>query len=259
MSSHQPLLSVITVVYNWAETIQKTIDHVFLQDYKNFEYIIIDGMSTDNTSEIVSTYWDRIVYIREPDGGLYDAMNKWIKLARGEVIGIINADDFYLPGTFAEVMKKFTETHSIDFIHWNTIDCEKNWSHFESTPYSAKLLRYWMCIKHPTCFVKKKVYDKIGVFDTSYQIAADYDFVLRAYMKGYHFHHLNRATVFFRRDGISDKRRFLASCEQLKVQKNNRCGNSIISFFVFIYWVLVKPVYRYIKSLLFNFHYWRKL
>lgn len=255
MPSHQPLLSVITVVYNWAETIQKTIDHVFLQDYKNFEYIIIDGMSTDNTSEIVSTYWDRIVYIREPDEGLYDAMNKWIKLARGEVIGIINADDFYLPGTFAEVMKKFIGTRSIDIIHGNIIDSEKNWSYFESRPYPESLLRYWMCIKHPTCFVRKKVYDKIGVFNTSYKIAADYDFVLRAYMQGYHFYNLDRAMVFFRRDGISDKRCFLASCEQLKVQKNNHCHGSIISFFVFVYWFLVKPLIRKIFSALFNLYY----
>ncbi len=253
-----PYLSVITVVFNWGKTIQKTIESVLSQNNQNCEYIIVDAMSTDETEEIIRSY-SGITYVREPDRGLYDAMNKWIKLARGEVIGIINADDFYLPGTFAEVMKEFTRTQSTDIIHGNIIDCEKNWSYFESRPYSVNLLRYWMCIKHPTCFVKRKVYDKIGAFDTSYQIAADYDFVLRAYMKGYHFHHLDRATVFFRRDGISDKRRFLASCEQLKVQKNNRCGNSIISFFVFIYWVLVKPLYRYIKSLLFNFRYWRKL
>lgn len=244
---YQPFFSIITPVHNWWKTIKKTIDSVLSQSYKNFEYIIVDAMSDDETEKIVSSYWNQIIYVREPDKGLYDAMNKWINFSSGEIIGIINSDDFYLPDVFDHMLSAFRRLKNVDIFHWNIFDVQNNWTYFESKPYPISLMYYWMCIKHPTCFVKKKVYEEIGLFNISYKIAADYDFLLRAYLKGFCFNYLDRTIVSFSRGGASDTNLLTGSCEQLKIRKSNLCKNSILAYMVFLYW-LCKPIMRKIFS-----------
>ena len=178
-------ISIITVVYNNEKEIEDTIKSVLNQTYKNIEYIIIDGSSTDNTRNIIKKYIKKIsIFISEPDNGLYYAMNKGIRIATGDVIGFINSDDFYFSSSVIEKIADEFISKKIDCLYGDIVYVEsKN---------SSKIIRYWKSKKyekglfkkgwhpaHPSFFVKKHIYDKYGVFNTNFTIAADYELMLR--------------------------------------------------------------------------------
>jgi glycosyltransferase involved in cell wall biosynthesis len=178
-------ISIITVVWNNKETIKDAIDSILHQTYKNIEYIIIDGASTDGTIEIVKNYGDNISkFVSEKDNGLYDAMNKGIRLSTGDVVGILNSDDIYNNNRVIEnVMDKF-----INF-NINSLYGDLEYVEAENTD---KVVRYWKSSKfvegsfskgwhppHPSFFVKKEIYDKYGIFDDNNKISADFELMLR--------------------------------------------------------------------------------
>lgn len=178
--------SIITVAYNSAQTIKRTIESVLNQTYKNIEYIIVDGASKDDTVAIVQGYekdFDgRLKWVSEPDEGLYYAMNKGIDMATGSIIGIINSDDWYEPDA-VENMVKLIE----DMCRDNSTELVVAYGALKSwlddveqkvTVGDHTRIREAM-IGHPTCFVTKALYDRCGVFDTKYISAADYDLILR--------------------------------------------------------------------------------
>jgi glycosyltransferase involved in cell wall biosynthesis len=178
-------VSIITVCYNSASTIEDTIKSVLNQNYSNLEYIIIDGGSSDNTLEIIEKYKSGISkVISEKDDGIYFAINKGIALATGEIIGILHADDFY-NGDFViqEVVKAFEEKNSdtvygdLQYVHRENADkIIRNW---HSGSYSHGLfIKGWMP-PHPSFFVLKKCYDQYGLFNTTLKSAADYEMMLR--------------------------------------------------------------------------------
>lgn len=222
-------LTIITAVYNGASTIRDTIDSVLTQNVNDIEYIIVDGMSIDGTADIVESYDDkRIKYIREPDRGIYDAMNKGIRSAAGDVIGIINSDDFYVPGILNEIMSYFAQYSDVDIIHGNTFDVDQKGRVKISKPHNLDSLKYGMTLRHPTCFVKKNIYKKIWLFDQQFHIAADYDFLLRCYMQWTKFFYVDKVFVRFRRGGISDTNRIESCREQTAVRKKNKCRYIIL-------------------------------
>jgi glycosyltransferase involved in cell wall biosynthesis len=196
-------ISVITVCLNSGKTIEQTIQSVINQKNCNYEYIIIDGKSTDDTLEIIKKYRDRIsVVVSEPDSGIYDAMNKGISLATGDVVGIINSDDWFEPGAFARVEKYFRDTDAeVVYGKMNAIDLEGNVQIL--IPSNIEKIRYEMETPHPTVFVKREIYKKYGVFQLKYKIAADYELMLRLYTKGVKFKHLEYILANFRMGGIS--------------------------------------------------------
>lgn len=181
----EPKISIITVVYNGEATLEKCITSVRNQDYKNIEYIIINGNSTDTTDEIIKANEDIVdIYLNEPDNGIYDAINKGIKLANGDYIGILNSDDWY------------TEDHSIAMVvdHMERCKCDALHAPIDVYDSQNKILRRARCMylgrksfllgfhpRHPTLVVKSAVYEKIGLFDLRYPISADYDFMFRAF------------------------------------------------------------------------------
>lgn len=178
-------ISIITVTYNSSKTLKDTIESVLKQTYKNYEHIIVDGLSKDNTMEIVKEYetkYDgKLKYISEKDSGLYDAMNKGIKMAIGDIIGILNSDDIYAhENVLQEIVEKFKETNcdgtyaSLIFMDEETM---KKPQRIWNSP-KGKLKNGWHPA-HPTLYLKKEVYDKIGLFNLNYRIAADYDFMIR--------------------------------------------------------------------------------
>ena len=182
-------LSIITVSYNAVETIEDTINSVLSQDHKDVEYIIIDGASTDGTCDIINKYQDQLsVIVSEKDDGIYDAMNKGIALCRGEVIGILNADDVYAEDqTLSNVMDAF-RTHNSDAVYG---DLE-----YVSKADLSKVIRYWRSRDHnngdfkkgwmpphPTFFLKRKIYSQHGVYRTEFRISADYELMLRMFVK----------------------------------------------------------------------------
>jgi glycosyltransferase involved in cell wall biosynthesis len=178
-------ISIITVVWNNASTIRDAIDSVLGQTYDNIEYIVVDGASTDGTVEIVQSYDDKISkFVSEKDKGLYDAMNKGIRLATGNVIGILNSDDFYIDEFVIEnVVKEFEEKQCdsvyADLVFVKPENLDKVVRYYDSSHFSPSKFAYGWMPAHPTFFVKREFYEKYGVFKTDYKIAADYELLTR--------------------------------------------------------------------------------
>jgi len=178
-------ITIITPTYNSAKTLSRTIDSVISQNYNNLEYIIIDGVSTDGTQKIIEAYGDKIniKIISEPDNGIYDAMNKGVKLATGEIIGILNSDDFYHSSNVLDTVSKAFESSDVDAIYGDLKyfdnDINKITRYWKTGEYNESKLNNGWIIPHPTLFVKKYVYDNCGLFNTNFKISADYEFILR--------------------------------------------------------------------------------
>ena len=184
-----PKISIITVAYNGQSTIKHTVESVSSQDYPYVEYIIIDGASTDWTIDILDYCKDKIDYlISEEDNGIYDAMNKGILASTGDIIGILNSDDFY-PNN--EVLSKVAQVFKDsdcdcvygDLVYVNKGDASKIVRYWKSGKFNmSKLNNGWM-LPHPTFFVKKSIYNKFGLYNTELENAADYEMILRLLYK----------------------------------------------------------------------------
>lgn len=213
--------SIITVCRNAEKTIERTIDSVLKKnkiDNLSVEYIIIDGASSDGTLDIVRSK-DDIIYISEQDDGVYDAMNKGIKLATGKYIGIINADDWYEPKILLDIKKLFDD-ENIDVIHGNMRVFSGDNEIRMMRPSKAKWRKYiGMPINHPTMFVKSQVYKTIGLYNTNYKIAADYDVYLRMLRNQINVFYLDKVIANFRLGGLSSQK--LAFKESVKVRTEN--------------------------------------
>jgi glycosyltransferase involved in cell wall biosynthesis len=178
-------ISIVTTSFNSASTIRDTIDSVLSQDYDNLEYIIADGGSKDGTLDIIKSYNDpRIRWISEPDKGIYDGMNKGIKMATGEIVGIINSDDFYKNNSvISAVAEGFadqkTEAVFGDVRFVNPDNLNKTVRYYSSKRFRPSKFRFGFMPAHPTFFTKKKWFDKLGYYQTDYKIAADYELLIR--------------------------------------------------------------------------------
>jgi glycosyltransferase len=180
-------LSIITATYNSAKTIESSIKSVLEQDYPEIEHLIIDGASSDKTIEIVKSYQKdnpNIVHYSEPDKGIYDALNKGVSLATGDVIGFLHSDDFFHDEyTLSKVMKTLQNSNADgvfgDLQYVNAEETTKVIRYWKSRPFHSQLLQRGWMPAHPTLFLKKEVYQKHGNFDLAFRIAADYDFMLR--------------------------------------------------------------------------------
>lgn len=174
--------SIITVTYNSEKTIRDTLNSVLYQTYQNYEYIIVDGNSTDNTLTIVKEYQgkfgDKLCLISEPDEGIYDAMNKGIRMAKGDIIGIINSDDWYEFTTLELVVRHYIDNpYAIYYGYMKIIDSQ-NGHEIRRVINHPEYIRDAM-INHPATFVSRKVYEEYGMFDCQYKMSADYDFIIR--------------------------------------------------------------------------------
>lgn len=227
----QTKISIITVCYNSAKTIEDTIQSVINQTYDNIEYIIIDGISTDNTLEIVSKYKDKISKIvSEKDAGLYDAINKGIGLATGDIIANLNSDDFYIDNNvIADVVAKMeadkSDTLYADLYYVDAIDTNKVTRNWVSGQYKKGMFfKGWMP-PHPTFFVRKSVYEQYGKFNLELKSAADYELMLRFIHKHEcSISYLPRVVVKMRVGGVSNssiKNRLKANREDKRAWEMN--------------------------------------
>lgn len=179
-------ISVITITYNSQFTVEDTINSVLSQDYPDIEYIIVDGLSKDKTMEVVNKYSNRILkIISEKDKGLYDALNKGIGLATGEVVGMLHSDDIFsdnrVLSTIAEAFKADASVQAVygDLVFVSRADTGKIIRIWKAGEYrEGSFLKGWMP-PHPTFYVRKECYDKYGVFNTSLKLSADYELMLR--------------------------------------------------------------------------------
>ena len=180
-----PRVTIITVSFNSAKSIQDTIESVLTQDYPNIEYIVVDGDSRDGTQAIISRYEGQIAqWISEKDQGMYDAMNKGIAMATGEIIGILNSDDVYMhSAVISEMVQAMqiakVDTAFADLIYVDAINKSKVLRYYDSGQFTPAKFRWGWMPAHPTFFVKKYIYDLVGPFALDYQIAADFEMLIR--------------------------------------------------------------------------------
>lgn len=206
-------VSIITPCLNSESTIRKTIESVLRQSYHNIEYIIIDGNSTDKTVNIIEEYAPlfekRLQYISEKDDGIYDAMNKGIRMAKGDVIGIINSDDWYEDDAVEQVMKCFNDKLA-DVVYGRIYQVDEEGKRTNYVHRELETIWYQMAIPHPSTFVRKVVYQGLGMFNTKFSISADYELMLRLYSSGVRFEYINKYLANFRIGGISQQSENLA-------------------------------------------------
>lgn len=208
-------VSIITVSYNSGKTINDTIQSVLNQDYENIEYIIIDGGSTDQTIEIIERnrplFEGRMHFITEKDNGIYDAMNKGVRMATGNIVGIINSDDFY---TDCRVITQVVNGFSIEGVgavtgnlHFVTPGCLTKSRRFYSSRFCIpSFFRFGMIPAHPTFFVLNKYYQLWGVYDSTFDISGDFDLMIR-FLKVHKlaFKYIDYDMVTMRMGGASTK------------------------------------------------------
>jgi len=205
-------ISLLTVSYNSETTIKDTIESIRSQDYDTIEYIVVDGNSKDGTVQIIKSY-DSVVtkWISEPDKGIYDAMNKAIGLATGEVVGILNSDDFYFDSTIISKVAAAFENQAIDAVFGDLIfvdpnNLQKTVRTYSSAKWNPSKFAKGFMPAHPTFFVRRKYYEQFGVFKTDYKIAADYELLIRfLYVNKLRYQYLPITMVKMRRGGVSSR------------------------------------------------------
>lgn len=207
-------VSIITACYNSAATIKQTITSVLQQTYANIEYIIVDGGSTDNTLQIVKTmlpiFNGRLIYISEQDKGIYDAMNKGIRMATGDVVGILNSDDYFTAHDVIEKMvSSFTEDVAAVYgdVHFVREDDTTNRvRYYSGVFFTPWLVKFGFIAPHPSFYIRKSVYDKYGLYNIKYKISADFELVARiCYVNKIKTKYLHQDFVTMRIGGASTK------------------------------------------------------
>ena len=224
-------ISIITVCYNSENTIKDTLESVLKQSYINYEYLIIDGKSKDNTLNIVKSYEKKfkgkIKIYSENDNGLYDAMNKGIKNSTGDIIGIINSDDILADKDTLKKIANVFKKEKCDGTYSNLyiMDYETMSKPIRTFKAGIGNYKYGWYPPHPTLYLKKEVYNKYGLYNQDYKIAADYDFMLRIMKSNVKLKYINDYLIYMRGGGVSTnglKGYWKSFKESLNVLKSNK-------------------------------------
>jgi glycosyltransferase involved in cell wall biosynthesis len=219
-NSHK-ILSIITVVYNDENHIENTILNVLSQKIEEVEYIVIDGASSDHTLNIINKYKNNIdLIVSEKDNGIYDAINKGIKLSNGKIIGILNSGDFYNNNTISNILKYYSSTYA-DIIYGDlyTFEDFKNHTFKNIRKANHKYLYKNMSIFHPSTFISKNTYDIVGFYDLNFKLASDYDFLLKCFYLNLNFYYVNYCFTYFFLNGISFTNQGLLISENINIKR----------------------------------------
>ena len=226
-------VSIITATYNSEKTLEFCMNSVLNQTYSDIEYIIVDGGSKDNTTNLIKAKakeFPNIIWSSEPDKGIYDALNKGIAKATGDVIGFVHSDDYLADNDImSQIIHVFKDKEvdgvygDLHYVSYENPDIViRNW---KSQPFQPKLLKRGWMPAHPTLFLKRDVYETQGNFNLTYKIAADYDFILRVFNSSkYTFHYLPKTVVKMRVGGASNKslkNLIMKTKEDFKAAKTN--------------------------------------
>jgi len=208
-------ISIVTISYNAERHIEKTIQSVIDQNYPNLEYIVIDGGSSDKTVDIIEKYSEHIAYwVSEKDNGISDAFNKGIQKATGDLIGLLNADDFYLLNTLNQLAMEYDQS-SVVYGKMRTIVNGVNKGDY--LPDHLKLEED-MSLCHPSTFIRKDLYDQFGAYDEDFSLAMDYELLLRMYKCGASFQYIDKTFTAMNMEGVSNLRWKDAFREVIKAQ-----------------------------------------
>lgn len=245
-----PLVSVITIVYNGERYIEDSIRSVINQSYKNIEYIIIDGGSSDNTVSLIKKYEKQIAFwISEKDKGISDAFNKGIARATGKIIGLLNSDDWYEKDTIAKAIASIEDYDAVygDLQLWkaNEKDFMVKGDH--------RLLTREMTINHPTVFVRREYYTRFGSFDTQYKAAMDYELVLRFMVNKCKFKYIPEVLANMRWQGNSDKNWLKGCKETLQIKNKYLPHKKLQNSLFFIKHVVGISIPKYLEKIHFHF------
>ena len=237
-------ISIITITYNSAKTLPRALESVQSQNYDDIEHIIVDGASTDGTVELIKAYANAqftmhnsqctIKWISEPDGGIYDALNKGIRMATGDVIGFLHSDDaFYSPDSVAQIAAAFADG-KVDVVYGDLQYChgDKVTRRWVSNAFNPRALKYGWMPPHPTLYVRRKVYQEVGEYDAWFRISADYDMILRIFTAGYNSRYIPEVLVKMETGGASNrntKARLSKTQEDYIVLKKNHVGAGYIT------------------------------
>lgn len=212
-TDRRPLVSIVTVTFNSGETVTDTINSVLGQTYENFEHVIVDGGSTDGTVDLIQkfegSYRGRLKWTSGPDDGIYDAMNKGVALATGDIVGVLNSDDLYADSNvLADIVSSFVESNC-DVLYADLIFVDRADLDVTTRVWIAGDGRFTLgwYPPHPTLYLRRSVYEQNGWYKTSYKIAADYDYMIRLFMpgSGLKASYLPRTIVKMRQGGVSTK------------------------------------------------------
>ena len=224
-------ISIITVTFNSIESVSDTIDSVTHQSYPWIEYIIIDGASTDGTIDVIKSYGDKISkFISEPDQGIYDAINKGIRLASGDIIGILNSDDHFTQNDVLEkIAAEFKDPNCqaviADARFIDPANLSKIVRYYSSENFRPEKFKYGFMPAHPGFYARRELFEKFGYYKTDYKIAADYELLIRfLYVHKVKFRYLKVPVVDMRTGGVSNKTlysRYLLNKEIVRACREN--------------------------------------
>lgn len=233
---NQPFFSVITICYNSELTIDDTILSIKSQSFKDFEYIIVDGKSTDATCSIISNYtkyFSQLKWISEKDNGIYNAMNKGIKMASGKYIWLVNSDDWLEPDALANIYRFITDNNISNSIicGWmNLVDCNgkvQSVSKCNEATFINGVKKLKLGIAHPATVVPKAIYNQLGLFDEQYYITADVDFILRAYFNQCDFIFVDMLLSNMRNTGVSNQMSYRKYVHDWKIRYKRFSKNKV--------------------------------
>jgi glycosyltransferase involved in cell wall biosynthesis len=244
--------TIITPTFNSREFLDETIRSVLSQEWNDFEYILVDGDSTDGTLDIIREHAardGRIRWVSEPDDGIADAFNKGIALARGELVGIINSDDTYLPGALAAVAESFRAHPECDVFHGDMLRLKGDRVLFRLVPADVET-HIWreMPLNHPTVFVTRRAYETVGLFDSKVRIAMDYDLMLRLYKGGGRFHYIGTPLAAMRYGGASDTK-YLEGLREVRTIAIREGYSPVKAWFWFGWKAAVSSIKNVLRSL----------
>lgn len=257
-----PRFSIITICYNSEKTIERTIKSVLAQTFNDYEYLIVDGASVDNTVEIIKRYQPlfngRLFFSSEPDKGIYDAMNKGIKKAKGDIVGILNSDDWLEKDALMTVNSIYCEHNKSDeclycggmYFHNNGVkkELKVNLNSFRRQAH----LYIMPGIRHPATFVPKKIYERIGLFNDQMKMAADTDFILRCYYGGVHFVAINKMLTNMAAGGVStsgDEKQVLYSKHDRELMLKGFGKKGLVYYWLFYSCMARNAIKRWVQKI----------
>ena len=230
-------ISIITITYNSAKTLQRALASILSQTYKDIEHIIVDGASDDGTVEIIKAYaaaHENVQWVSEKDDGIYNALNKGIRMATGDVIGFLHSDDVLNSADSIEQIATAFESSQADVVYGDLQYCKggKVVRRWKSNAFNPRTLKFGWMPPHPTVYVRKEVYEQVGLYDEWFRISADYDMLLRIFTAGYKTYYIPEVMVSMETGGASNKNtkaRLSKTQEDFIVLKKNHVGAGLLT------------------------------